>query len=341
VLWTSKKANAKHNEIRLKGEGGYILAPPSIHPNGNRYEIINGSIITIIAPSKIQINKLISAIKNRAEEYPTKYDGKVNLSEEDVYEIVSILKPHYQHGNRNDFTMYLSGLMRKEEITFESALKVIETIAAEDEEKFGRIRTLEETYKKEDLDKVCGYSRLLTILVDQTQSEDRAKQILEQVISVFPRSSDTKQLTLKFFKDYLVPLVESKKKPDEKGELKENIIGVTTKELCEYYKQQTGRSITTDAMNKTYLNELLNNGYIDEEDSVMDKRQKIYHHIVDIPASIDSDPGKVSNYTNPDRFDNFMQHSKLILPKNFTNIPENWLKLEILDFLKYRIGQRL
>jgi hypothetical protein len=32
-----------------------------------------------------------------------------------------------------------------------------------------------------------------------------------------------------------------------------------------------------------------------------------------------------------------MQHSKLILPKNFTNIPENWLKLEILDLLKYRI----
>jgi hypothetical protein len=36
--------------------------------------------------------------------------------------------------------------------------------------------------------------------------------------------------------------------PDEKGELKENIIGVTTKELCEYYKVQTGKSITTDAM---------------------------------------------------------------------------------------------
>jgi hypothetical protein len=32
-----------------------------------------------------------------------------------------------------------------------------------------------------------------------------------------------------------------------------------------------------------------------------------------------------------------MEHSKLILPKNFTNIPENWLKLEILDLIKYRI----
>jgi hypothetical protein len=32
-----------------------------------------------------------------------------------------------------------------------------------------------------------------------------------------------------------------------------------------------------------------------------------------------------------------MQHSKLILPKNFINVPENWLKLVILDLIKYRI----
>jgi hypothetical protein len=32
-----------------------------------------------------------------------------------------------------------------------------------------------------------------------------------------------------------------------------------------------------------------------------------------------------------------MQHSRLILPKNFNDIPENWLQLEVLGFLKYRI----
>jgi hypothetical protein len=39
--------------------------------------------------------------------------------------------------------------------------------------------------------------------------------------------------------------------------------------------------------------------------------------------------------------DNFIQYSKLILPKNYTNIPENWLKCEILDLLKYplKIGK--
>ncbi|MFL6363632.1 MAG: bifunctional DNA primase/polymerase, partial [Nitrososphaeraceae archaeon] len=189
VLWTSEGGNAKHNEIRLKGERGYIVAPPSIHPNGNRYEIINGSITTVPTLSKIQINKLILAIKDKAS---PKNGREVKLDEEDIYAIVAILKPHYQHGNRNDFTMYLSGWMRKEGIAFDSALKVIEGIAADDEEKPARIRTLEETYKKQD-HKICGYSGLLTILVNQTQNGDKAKQILEQVTSYFPKAQNGKQ----------------------------------------------------------------------------------------------------------------------------------------------------
>jgi hypothetical protein len=71
-------------------------------------------------------------------------------------------------------------------MSFQSALKVIESIAADDEEKPARIRTLEETYKKQDLDRVCGYSGLFSILLNQTQNEDGAIQILDQVVSLFP-----------------------------------------------------------------------------------------------------------------------------------------------------------
>jgi hypothetical protein len=110
--------------------------------------------------------------------------------------------------------MYLSGLMRKEGVTFESALKVIETIAADDEEKSARIRTLQETYKKEDLDGLSGYAGLLLILINQTRNEENAKQILKQVKSLFPKTKASKE-KYKSQRPYLVEL-------DKHWEEKEN-----------------------------------------------------------------------------------------------------------------------
>jgi hypothetical protein len=89
--------------------------------------------------------------------------------------------------------MYLSGWMRKEGIPFESALKVIETIAEDDEEKSARIRTLRETYKKEDLNGLSGYAGLLLILINQTRNEENAKQILKQVKLLFPKTKASKK----------------------------------------------------------------------------------------------------------------------------------------------------
>jgi hypothetical protein len=35
-----------------------------------------------------------------------------------------------------------------------------------------------------------------------------------------------------------------------------------------------------------------------------------------------------------DSMDNVLQHPRILLPKNFKEIPENWLELEILALIK-------
>src|SRR5215207_866418 len=62
ILWKDNKND--HSEIRIKGEKSYVVAPPSIHPNGKKYTLVNG--MNPITLSKEQIKKIMDlfTIKN-------------------------------------------------------------------------------------------------------------------------------------------------------------------------------------------------------------------------------------------------------------------------------------
>jgi hypothetical protein len=178
ILWKGNEEG--HSEIRVKGEGGYVVAPPSIHPNGNKYELING--LDIVTFSKDQIQTIFDVLSSRNESHHKfAQDTQQHwLDDETISDMVEILKPYCQPGVRNDFLMYLSGWIRKENVSIESARKVIDGLTEVDEEKQERLVTLEATYNKADLDDVSGYTRLLTILSNMTSGEE-AIQILNQV----------------------------------------------------------------------------------------------------------------------------------------------------------------
>jgi len=189
------------------------------------------------------------------------------------------------------------------------------------------IITLTRAYLRSTL--VYGSERLVIADIEED---------LHEVLHITQNLSGIAPYKLKIYKEVFVELYNTKKSPDKSkdGTKEETIISVTSRELCDYYKDKTGKAITTNNLKQNYLNEFLNNGLIDEADSILDKRQKIYHPLIDFPPADDeSEPAeKIKKLSISDRMDNILQHPNLLFHKNCRIIPENWLELEIFELLK-------
>jgi hypothetical protein len=159
---------------------------------------------------------------------------------------------------------------------------------------------------------------------------------LHEVLHITQNLSGITPYKLKVFKEIFLPLYKSKQSAAKDNDKQERIPALTTRELCEEYKKKMGKTINTNNLKQTYLNEFLNNGLIDEEESILDKRQKIYYPLIDLPITENQEScEKIKKLSISDRMDNILQHPQLLVPKNCTNIPENWLELEIFDLIKY------
>jgi len=125
----AKFRTTKLGGIDIKGEGGYVLAPPSIHPSGRYYEFILGRAETDIATvdSKtfstiVEILKDVAGIKKGIEkpiekekkEAPSEKPREVKirrLSDSEKLRIIELLKEVYREGHRQDIWFFLSGWM--------------------------------------------------------------------------------------------------------------------------------------------------------------------------------------------------------------------------------------
>jgi hypothetical protein len=221
ILWKDSSSNQQknHSEIRLKGEGGYIVVPPSIHENNRQYKLVNG--INPILLTRSQIKKIIELF------------SKNNNVAHDILKIIEILQPHYNNGIRNDLVLYLSGWLRKLGVSLEAAEELINELAKDDEEKDNRIRTLHETYKKQDLDEIAGYSRLLKLLTydcREDEAKEKLKKVKEIIDNKFGTSNDNKR--------------DRKEEEDEEYEEEIDIISL----IKEYYVE-----LFVDQFNRPYI----------------------------------------------------------------------------------------
>jgi hypothetical protein len=82
--------------VDIQGEGGYVVAPPSIHPSGKGYTFIN-EVSEIAVIDGDQWTRFNEQMRSRAEEWP----------------IVERLLPAWNEGSRQNLAMGVSGFFRK------------------------------------------------------------------------------------------------------------------------------------------------------------------------------------------------------------------------------------
>jgi hypothetical protein len=130
----------------------------------------------------------------------------------------------------------------------------------------------------------------------------------------------------------------------EKHSLKKLINGermliLTAHQLCEELKAYNGRVMTTANMKRTYLDEFVNAGLIDEEELIDGRKTKAWYPIVDL----DSFNGKSRNnnaFKTPkecevdepilERMKNITQHHKLLNHGKVMELDKKWLEESFL-----------
>jgi len=101
-------------EITLKGEGSYVVAPPSVHPSGVQYEIMN-KILPIPQRDEEDFREFFREL---AEKKGYKVQGQ-----RETIDIEEILKG-VKEGNRDNSLLYLLTFLRRAKIKKDKALEL-------------------------------------------------------------------------------------------------------------------------------------------------------------------------------------------------------------------------
>lgn len=224
-LWSSKKITDKDYlsnlfdvDIELRGTAkGLIVSAPSfvkyedgktgshqIIKTGSKYPILNVEdaeefIKDILIKNGLKAKKGIQHIQSEPITVKVNHGiWKRELNQDEITDLVELLKPLYNQGNRHNLVLYLSGWMYKAEIGYKSALKVIQELSQKDEEEKGRLITLKNSYRGIETNGLKGSSGVYNLLETRynviDNDKERDKKIKEEYgkiakIIVHPLSS--------------------------------------------------------------------------------------------------------------------------------------------------------
>ena len=147
--------------------------------------------------------------------------------------------------------------------------------------------------------------------------------ILEWYYDVFNKAYKDKEDT----PDTKVITITSSNKGKEETLVEEKRTAVTSQNLIDKHKASQGENLTSQKLLQSYLYPLLNHGYIDKIDSVLDRRAKIYFPIIETKKNI--------NLFYSGEKNNLSQQSDKIVVNSTTFPSPVYILTQIEPILKY------
>ena len=156
---------------------------------------------------------------------------------------------------------------------------------------------------------------------------------LKNTVSLMEYSDGVRPYILEWYYDVFLKTFEDKgdkidSKVNSKGEeLKEDRVAVTSQNLIKKHKEKHNETLTTHKLLQSYLYPLLNHGYIDRIESIIDRRAKIYYPLIETKKYI--------NLFYLEEKNNLSQEIDKIVV-NSTSFPNQVFILSVLEpILKY------
>jgi len=176
------KADEEHlGEIQFKGQ--QVVGANSIHPSGNKYEILSDEEIKTITYSKVK--EILGSFIKEEISYNLLDEKKI----EDYSELIEEISKKWEKGNRQELALIVAGYLRKEKRLGVNTAKQIITKVCEkckDEELPMRIKAIIETYKKDEKD-VKGITGILEFKIKD--KDNLQKEVLTLIALKKPRNA--------------------------------------------------------------------------------------------------------------------------------------------------------